>query len=455
MKELRFIVNPFCNENCLFCHREGYPILTEPLLVPKDYGFLFEVCKEKYGFDTCTITGGEPLLRSDIEDIVRTLYSKGAKITLVTNGTLLERRRDVLRYISELHISLHTLNKEDYTKITRSKEEQFDEVLKGIKIAKKYPVEIKINYCFLKNVNDKFQDFLKLYEFCKLNNITLRVIELLKPYDRGYFTPVTEIKSWIEYLGIKKIYKDARRESREINYELENGAKISIITYLCNYRSFYNKKTLEIKCKNFMDFFVTHDGKIKYCFLTDKGISILREIKSKNKDKIIKKLEHAFNRIGKECLQPFINAKEFKRYHNFFLNKKTFQITSVYSAIFRGDSILLLERRKPHVLEFPGGNIEFNETPQEAIKREIREETGIEVSKIQLFDVSSVTFPNNFVQQVLLLFVTKLDKNVKIIISPEHENYKWVRVDKLGQINNLALSIKPFVPKLMNYGRRF
>ena len=51
-----------------------------------DYKFLAEFCKNKYGWDTITLTGGEPFMRKDASDIIDSLYNLGLKITVVSNG---------------------------------------------------------------------------------------------------------------------------------------------------------------------------------------------------------------------------------------------------------------------------------------------------------------------------------------------------------------------------------
>ena len=65
-----------------------------------------------------------------------------------------------------------------------------------------------------------------------------------------------------------------------------------------------------------------------------------------------------------------------------------------YGIIVKNDQILLIKKVSgPYdgKLDLPGGTIEFKETPEEALKRELKEETGIEIIKYNLFDANSVT----------------------------------------------------------------
>lgn len=64
-----------------------------------------------------------------------------------------------------------------------------------------------------------------------------------------------------------------------------------------------------------------------------------------------------------------------------------------YGLVVKDGKILLIKKKTgPYdgLLDLPGGSFEFGETPEETLKREILEETGLEVTKYQLFDASSV-----------------------------------------------------------------
>lgn len=445
MEEVRFVVNKECNLRCRFCHREGKFSKGKSMLTEEDMEFIMEICRKHFNFSTCTITGGEPLIKDNIEEIVRKL-SRIVKVVLVTNGILLEEKKKILKYLDELHISLFTLDKDKWAKVTRNKEENFEKILRAIEIARK-KVKLKINCCFLKGINDDYESFLKLYTFCKNKGLELRLIELLKIFSPNYYTPVCIAKSWVN--GNFEIPK--RRAGREVKLLKD----LSIVNYPCNYCFLFNKKQRKNICLNFLDFHIGYDGSTKICFLKpQKVISILKEVKRRDREKLIKKLEKVIENIG----EIKIRFKKDKEYESFkkFMCEKPFRIPTVYCALKWHNKFLFLKRKKPKVWEFPGGKIEIWENLKEAIIREVREEIGVKLNpkKIKLLGVETVKYPNNYVKQVVIMFIYKFKDKPKIELSNnlngEHSSYKWIVSKKFPK--NLALSVKLFEKELIKHG---
>lgn len=84
---------------------------------------------------------------------------------------------------------------------------------------------------------------------------------------------------------------------------------------------------------------------------------------------------------------------------------KEFKQLGAYGLIIKDGKILLIKKANgPYAgkLDLPGGTIEFCETPEDALKRELLEEVGIEVDEYKLFDVDSVEFEWQFKEDILL-----------------------------------------------------
>lgn len=112
---------------------------------------------------------------------------------------------------------------------------------------------------------------------------------------------------------------------------------------------------------------------------------------------------------------------------------KEFKQLGAYGLVIQDDKILLIKKiggSYDGQLDLPGGTIEFSERPEDALKRELMEEVGIEVVDYQLFDADSVTFKWQFKEDVLVnvhhigIFFKVLNYNKKI--------KKEVKVDEIN-----------------------
>lgn len=80
---------------------------------------------------------------------------------------------------------------------------------------------------------------------------------------------------------------------------------------------------------------------------------------------------------------------------------------------------------RPNTWDLPGGEVDFGENPQDGIKREILEETGLEVEDIRPFDIEVHLFPEEGVYWLTIAYKCRAVSS-KIKLSYEHNDYKWV-----------------------------
>lgn len=83
----------------------------------------------------------------------------------------------------------------------------------------------------------------------------------------------------------------------------------------------------------------------------------------------------------------------------------------------------------PGLWEIPGGKLEFGEKIENGVKREIEEETGMKTELIE--PISVVSWIENNKQYVEIDYLCKPLKDIKVKLSFEHSDYKWVAFDEL------------------------
>ena len=176
LTSLRISVTQDCNLDCFYCHKEGCE-LPEREMTPSEIEKLVEIGKE-FGIEKVKITGGEPLVRDDIVEIIKAVSRPGIKdVSLTTNGVLLDGKVEELEEagLDRVNISLDTLDHSTYEDITGK--DVLDDVLAGIEASVEsdlYPV--KLNTIVLDGVNDG-QNIERLIEYSVDTEAILQLIE--------------------------------------------------------------------------------------------------------------------------------------------------------------------------------------------------------------------------------------------------------------------------------------
>ncbi|MGC8547213.1 MAG: GTP 3',8-cyclase MoaA [Thermoplasmata archaeon] len=153
LNSLRIQVNAVCNFKCFFCHMEGTEENAEHLS-PEEIEEVVRIASLK-GVNRIKFTGGEPLIRRDLEEIItRTRKHIKGDISLTTNGFFLESRAKSLKEagLDRINISLHSLHKNRFRIITGN--EGISSVEKGIDAALEAGLKpVKINFVVLNGLN--------------------------------------------------------------------------------------------------------------------------------------------------------------------------------------------------------------------------------------------------------------------------------------------------------------
>jgi cyclic pyranopterin phosphate synthase len=196
----RIAVTARCNLRCSYCMSEEHECSPAPehTLNTGDIELLIRILAET-GVKKVRFTGGEPLLRNDIAELVRSAkQTKGIEnVSLTTNGVLLHKHLDTLlgAGLDALNLSIDTLDRERYKAITRR--DLFVQVkanLEALLASKAIPV--KLNVVMMRGVNsDEIAEFM---EFTRNHAVTVRFMEL-QPFDDH------QIWRTGKFLGLDKI----------------------------------------------------------------------------------------------------------------------------------------------------------------------------------------------------------------------------------------------------------
>ncbi len=216
---IRISVTDRCDFRCVYCMAENMTFLPKKDLLTLEELDRLSTAFIELGVKKIRLTGGEPLVRRDIMTLFRSLgrhLATGAleELTVTTNGSQLERFADELvdAGVRRVNVSVDTLDKENFEKITRWG--KYDKVMAGIRAAKAAGLAVKINAVALKGVNDS--EFDHMIRWCGEQGFDLTLIETM---------PLGEIDGdrTDQYLPLSKVRADLESRWRLIDLPDRTG----------------------------------------------------------------------------------------------------------------------------------------------------------------------------------------------------------------------------------------
>jgi cyclic pyranopterin phosphate synthase len=280
---LRITLTNRCNVNCLYCHHDGMVKSKDEMTADE----LYTICKiaKKIGVRKIRLSGGEPLLKNDIVEIVERIASLDFKdISMTTNGILLEKYAQKLKDagLDRVNVSLDTLNRETFEFITKKDylEDAKRGILKAVEVGL-YPV--KINMVIMKDINqDEIDD---MFEFCKENNIVLQLIELIESencdddkFSVDYHYKLDDIEK--ELADIADDVREREFMQGRKKYYI-NGGEIEVVKPVDNAKF----------CANCSRLRITPDGKIKPCLLrNDNLVELISHVRNGESDEALEEI---------------------------------------------------------------------------------------------------------------------------------------------------------------------
>lgn len=228
---IRVSVTSRCNFRCLYC-MPNTPFEWEPHENILRYEEMFEFLKLAIdeGIKKIRITGGEPLLRKDLDVFVKMLhdYKPDLDLALTTNGYYLKEYAKVLKDagLKRVNMSLDSLKPEVAAKIAQK--DMLKRVMEGLDEALDAGLKVKLNTVVMNGINDG--EIVELLDFAKSKNVTIRFIEFMEN-ERAY-PGVKRVDSKIILDKIKEKYsfKELPKDNSASRYfEMEDGYIFGII----------------------------------------------------------------------------------------------------------------------------------------------------------------------------------------------------------------------------------
>ncbi len=269
INSLRISLTQRCNFSCFFCHQEGE---TNPRgEASAEEVEAIAATASELGIRRFKLTGGEPLLRRDIVEIVRMINQYADEVSMTTNGSLLAEKAVDLREagLKRVNISLHSASSEVFKKITGC--ESLYDVEEGVRAAIETGLKpVKLNMVVLNGLNSG--EVQGMIEFSRDLGTVLQLIEFqplqlgAREWDRFHYdlTPIEE------NLMSRSVEVRERALHRRRQYLLEGGGAVEVV------RPMHNSKF----CRFCTRLRMTSDGRLKPCLMRDDNLveaaSILR-----------------------------------------------------------------------------------------------------------------------------------------------------------------------------------
>ena len=257
---LRISITQRCNLRCFYCHKEGIRETGGSELSPEELSKIVEVAAS-LDIRKVKLTGGEPLVREDIVEVVSLLSQHNLQdLGVTTNGILLPQLASPLAEagLMRVNVNLPSLSPDVYRRITGV--DRLHDVLSGINAARDAGLTpIKLNYVVLKGLNDG--EFHSMLDYARRVDAILQIIEL-EPTGSGrsvYGDYHVDLKPYEEWL-LQHASKTLTRKFHFRKQYLVDGVWVELVKPIHN----------PLFCLHCTRLRLTSSGKLKTCLMSNK-----------------------------------------------------------------------------------------------------------------------------------------------------------------------------------------
>jgi len=288
-RNLRVSLTDRCSLRCTYCMPNDFAawIPNGDLLTTNELLTIIEVAVEQ-GINEVRLTGGEPLLRPDIVEIVDRIagLANAPRLTLTTNGLKLKELALPLAKagLNRINVSLDTLSRERFKKLTYR--DRFDDVIEGLHAAKAAGLfPIKVNTVLLQGIND--DEAPALLAWAIENEYSLRFIEQMPLDAGGIWDRATMVSADQIYADLSRNYEltpvDGRGSSPAEEFYI-NGTQATVGIIGSVTRPFCGA------CDRLR---LTSDGQLRSCLFSNEEVDVRKVLRDANKDDAAKRVEIA------------------------------------------------------------------------------------------------------------------------------------------------------------------
>src|SRR3990172_4412564 len=254
--DIRVSVTKRCNFGCVYCHDEGLgPILAprmphEDEMSVEEIGRLLRIARE-FDIRSVKFTGGEPLVRLDMEQIIDRAVRQIPDVSMTTNGSMLAGRAEALRDagLKRVNVSVDSLDPATFRDIRRG---DLAPVLKGIHEALRVGLKpVKLNMVVYKHTLPFIPQMID--HVGHGDGLKLQLIQFMPELvdHREWMVDIDAVKAWLESRADRVLVREMHHRS----IYLFNGAEVEVVDPV------YNAEF----CMNCHRIRVTHKGELKGC----------------------------------------------------------------------------------------------------------------------------------------------------------------------------------------------
>ena len=267
---LRISLTERCNLRCFYCMpEEGIALRDKACFMSSEEVISFAQTFVKMGVKKIRITGGEPLIKKDVKNVLLQLGKLPVELAITTNGVLVDKFIEVFKEagIRNVNVSLDSLEEKRFNNISRRN--YFSRIKDNIDLLIREGFNVKVNVVVIRNVNE--HEVVDFVEWSRKVNVHIRFIEFM-PFDGNKWNwdskvSYKEILEKVEqHFGNKRILKIQDKEhDTSKNYRLFNGkGTFGVIASVTN-----------PFCDSCNRIRLTADGKIKNCLFSQSETDLL------------------------------------------------------------------------------------------------------------------------------------------------------------------------------------